>query len=101
LREAVEPLHTLRTPEGVQLPENTLAELRHDMDRLGLVKQQIKEVEAARLEQFLQAPGEKRNAKVHQLPRVVGIGLVTAEMPAQEVFSTICVIAERLHDMRV
>jgi transposase len=90
-RKAAERLHTLRTPEGVQLPENTLAELRHDMDRLCLVKQQIKEVEAARLERLLQAPGEKPNTKVHLLSRVVGVGLGTAEMLAQELF---------VHDLR-
>jgi transposase len=37
LRKAPEHLATLRTAEGVQLPPNTLAELRRDMARLRFV----------------------------------------------------------------
>ena len=58
LRSAPQLLETLRTPEGDALPPNTLAELRRDMARLGFVKQQIKEVETARLERLQRAPGE-------------------------------------------
>jgi hypothetical protein len=43
---------------------NTLAELRRDMDRLGFVKQQIKEIETTRA---------KRSARKHH----VGIMLVS------------------------
>ena len=52
LRKAPERLETLRTPEGVPLPPNTLAELRRDMARLRFVSDQIKEIEAARLERL-------------------------------------------------
>lgn len=87
LRKAPQLLETLRTPEGVALSPNTLAELRRDMARLRFVKEQIKEVETARLEQLQRAPGEGRHAKVHLLTRVVGVGVETADMLVQEVFS--------------
>jgi transposase len=87
LRSASQYLETLRTPEGVVLPPNTLAELRRDMARLSFVKQQIKEVETARLERLQRAPGEGGNAMVQLLTRVVGIGVETADMLVQEVFS--------------
>src|ERR671926_1986933 len=40
LRKAPERLEALRTPEGTPLPPNTLAELRRDMARLRLVRDQ-------------------------------------------------------------
>src|SRR5438128_1762147 len=56
LRKASERLATLRTAEGVPLPPNTLAELGRDMARLRFVTDQIKEVEAARLERLARRP---------------------------------------------
>src|SRR5690242_13347780 len=41
LRKAAERLATVRTPEGMPLPPNTLAELQRDMARLGFVVSQI------------------------------------------------------------
>jgi transposase len=87
LRNASQRLETLRTPEGAALPPNTLAELQRDMARLSFVKQQIKEVETTRLERLQRAPGEAGNAMVQQLTRVVGVGVETADMLVQEVFS--------------
>ena len=87
LRSAPQLLETLRTPEGAALPPNTLAELRRDMARLSFVKQQINEVERARLERLQRAPGEPGNAMVHLLTRVVGVGVETADMLVQEIFS--------------
>ena len=37
LRKAAKRLATVRSPEGMPLPPNTLAELRRDMARLGFV----------------------------------------------------------------
>ena len=87
LAHASEQLETLRTPEGAAVPPNTLAELRRDMARLRFVKQQIKEIEAARAERLERTPGEGRNAMVRLLARVVGVGIETADMLVQEVFS--------------
>jgi transposase len=87
LRSAAERLAGVRTPEGMPLPPNTLGELRRDMARLRFVREQIKEVEEARLERLERAPGEGRNAAVRLLARVVGVGLETADMLVHEVLS--------------
>jgi transposase len=86
LRKAAERLAGLRTPEGVPLPPNVQAELRRDMARLRLTKEQIKEIDAARQERLAQAPEQGAAATTRQLNRVVGLGLDTADMLASEVF---------------
>src|SRR5919206_637037 len=57
LRGAPERLGALRTPEGAPLPPHTLAELRRGMARLRLVRDQIAELEAARVERLRQPGG--------------------------------------------
>jgi transposase len=87
LRGASERLEALRTPDGAALPPNTLAELRRDMARLRLVREQIKELEAARLERLEQASGGGTSAMVRLLAQVVGVGVETADMLVHEVLS--------------
>ena len=87
LRTAPGRLETLRTPEGVTLPPNTLAELRRDMARLRFVTGQITEIEQARLERLRQAPEERPHAMVRLLARVIGVGIETADMLVHEVLS--------------
>jgi transposase len=87
LAQASRQLETSRTPEGAAVPANTLAELRRDMTRLCFVKQQIKEIETTRTKRLERAAREGRNAMVHLLARVVGVGVETADMLVQEVFS--------------
>jgi transposase len=87
LRRAPDRLAVLRTPQGAVLPPNTLAELRHDMARLRLVKEQLAEIERTRLERLRQPPADAAPDTVGLLARVVGIGIETADMLAQEVFS--------------
>jgi transposase len=87
LRGASERLEALRTPDGAALPPNTLAELRRDMARLHLVREQIKELEAARLERLEQASGGGTSAMVRLLAQVVGVGVETADMLVHEVLS--------------
>jgi transposase len=87
LRKASERLGSLRTPEGIPLPPNTLAELGRDMARLRFVMDQIKEVEAARLEQLAQRPEERAHAMIRLLARIVGVGIETADMLVREVLS--------------
>ena len=87
LRKAPGRLETLRTPEGVTLPPNTLAELRRDMARLRFVSGQITEIEQARLERLRQAPDERPHAMVRLLARVIGVGIETADMLVHEVLS--------------
>ena len=87
LRKACERLDTLRTPEGMPLPPNTLAELGRDMARLRFVMDQIKEVEAARFEQLARRPEEGAHAMIRLLARIVGVGIETADMLVREVLS--------------
>src|SRR3954470_8115037 len=87
LRKASERLDTLRTPEGMPLPPNTLAELGRDMARLRFVMDQIKEVEAVRLEQLARRPDEGAHAMIRLLARIVGVGIGTADMLVREVLS--------------
>src|SRR6478735_8914970 len=87
LRKAPERLVKLRTPGGVPLPPNTIAEMCRDMARLRFVRDQIKEIEQARLQRLAQAPKQGAHAMVHLLARVVGVGIETADMLAHEVLS--------------
>jgi transposase len=87
LRTAPEHLETLRTPEGGPLPPNTLAEMRRDLARLRFVREQIREIEQARLEHLERAPGEQRNTMVRLLARVIGVGIETADMLVNEILS--------------
>src|SRR5260221_1527777 len=52
LRKASVKLETVRTPEGKSLPPNTIA--ARDMERLKIIKEQIKAIEQARLQQVEQ-----------------------------------------------
>jgi len=87
LRKAAERLEQLSTPEGTSLPPNTLAELRRDMARLRFVNDQIREIEAARLERLVQQPDKGGHPMVLLLARVIGVGIETADMLVQEVLS--------------
>ena len=87
LRKAPEQLATLRTPEGGPIPPNTLAELTREMAHLRFIDEQIKQIEAARLEQLKQTPQHPSNLKVLQLQRVNGLGIETADMLTHEAFS--------------
>ena len=60
LRKAADRLATRRGLEDEPLPPNTVAELRRDMARLQLIREQIKAIEKARLEQERRARGRIR-----------------------------------------
>jgi transposase len=87
LKKAAERLEGLRTPEGEPIPPNTLSELHRDMERRGLVRDQIRQIESARLNRLEHAPDEGVHAMVRLLARVMGIGIETADMLVQEVLS--------------
>jgi transposase len=87
LRKAPEQLERLRTPEGTCLPPNTLAELQRDMARLRFVADQVREIEATRLERLEQQPDKGAHAMVRLLARVIGVGIETADMLVHEVLS--------------
>jgi transposase len=87
LKRAAGRLDGLHTPEGEPIPPNTLAELRRDMERRRLVRDQIRQIEAARLERLEDAPCDGPHAMVRLLARVIGVGIETADMLVHEVLS--------------
>jgi transposase len=87
LRRAPQRLESLRTPEDLPIPPNTLDEIRRDLARLALVRNQIETIERGRLERLKQAPTTGGNAMVRALASVIGVGVETADMLVQEVLS--------------
>lgn len=87
LCKAPDRLEALRTPEGVPIPSNMLAEMRRDMARLAMLREQIRAIEQARLDRLAQAPASGPEAMVRLLTRIIGVGVETADMLVQEVLS--------------
>jgi transposase len=85
LRKASQRLAELRGPDGAPLPAHTAAEIGRDMARLGLIRDQIKELETLRLERLGQAPKEGTHPMVLMLARILGVGIETADMLVHEV----------------
>jgi transposase len=87
-RQAEAKLAALRTPEGVPLPENTLAELRRSLALLRVVREQIREIEGERLRKLAASANHDGPAvMVRLLARILGIGVETADMLVQEILS--------------
>jgi transposase len=87
LRKAPQRLAALRTLEGVPIPPNTLAEMQRDMARLAVVREQIDEIERARLQALQEAAKSGPHAMVRLLARIVGVGIETADMLVHEVLT--------------
>jgi transposase len=87
LRRASGKLDGLRTPEGLPIPPHTVDEIRRDMARLAMVREQIDLIEQARLERIMQAPDTGPNAMVRLVASIVGVGVETADMLVREVLS--------------
>ena len=89
LRKAEQLLRDLRTAEGSPLPDNTRAEMYRHLVRLRMVREQIRAVETERLQKLKAEHGRKKgpHAMVRLIARVVGIGVETADMLVNEVFS--------------
>jgi transposase len=85
LRKAPQRLEALRTPEDMPIPPNMLDEIRRDMARLAVVREQIDAIERARLVRLEQAPTTGPHAMVRLLACVIGVGVETADMLVQEV----------------
>ncbi len=87
LRKAPQLVDALRTPEDALIPPNTLAEIRRDLARLAILREQIKEIEQARLRHLEDAPQSAPNAMVRLLASIIGLGIETAYLLVLEVFS--------------
>ena len=77
----------MRTPEGEPIPPNTLAAIRRDLERRQLLREQIKQIETARLERLGTAARQGPSAMVQLLACVLGLGIETADMLVHEVLS--------------
>src|SRR6516162_4917502 len=86
MRKLAEGLEDLRTAEGTPLPPNTLSELRRHLARLSFVRDQIRAVEQERLRKLAVAP-KSPDAMVRLIARVLGVGVETADMLVNEIFS--------------
>jgi transposase len=88
-RRFEERLEAVRTAEGAPLPENTRAELRRHLARLRVVREQVHAVEQERLRKLAAAPAADKgsHAMVRLIARVLGVGVETADMLVNEIFS--------------
>ena len=84
--KAPERLDGLLTPEGDPIPANTLAEIRRAMDRLVLVREQIKQIKDTRAEKIAQETPAWHHAMVGKLATIHGLGVDTVDMLVSEVF---------------
>ena len=89
LRKAEDKLAVVRTAEGMPLPPNTCAELRRNLARLRLVREQIRAIEQERLRKLVAAPAAENgsHAMLRLIARVLGAGIETADMLVNEVLS--------------
>ena len=63
LCKASERLETLRTPEELPIPANMLDEIRRDLARLSVAREQIGAIERARLARLERAPASPRDGE--------------------------------------
>jgi transposase len=87
LIKAGQKLAGLRTPEGEPIPANTLAELYRGLERLAVIKKQIKAIEQARLQRLKEKPRQGTNPLVLMLAQILGLGLETADLLVHEVLT--------------
>jgi transposase len=87
LRKAADKLAGLLTAEGVPLPANTLEELRREMVRLQLIREQLAAIEKARLARLKRAPREGTHPMLLMLAKVLGVGVETADMLVHEILT--------------
>jgi transposase len=72
LRKAPQRIESLRTPEDMPIPPNMLDEIRRDMARLTVIREQINAIEQARIVRLEQAPAAGPHAMVRLLACVIG-----------------------------
>jgi transposase len=87
LVKAGQKLAGLRTPNGEPIPPNTLAELYRGLERLAVIRKQIKAIEQAREQRLKEKPRHGTNPLVLMLAQVLGLGLETADLLVHEVLT--------------
>jgi transposase len=87
LSKAGQKLAGLRTPNGEPIPPNTLAGLYRGLERLALIRKQIKAIEQAREQRLKVRPNQGANPLVLMLAQILGLGLETADLLVHEVLT--------------
>lgn len=87
LRNAVEQLQELVLPGGTPIPPNTRSELRRDLERLRLLKEQIAAIESRSAQMETESLSLRANTMVQLLAKIRGISFETAELLVREVLS--------------
>jgi len=91
LKKASEKLEALRMRSGEALPPEIMARLHRSMKRLAVASEQIAEIDAARVAEVEQKPGESRPERgigmIRLLAGICGLGLETATRLVREVLS--------------
>jgi transposase len=77
----------LRTPNGEPIPACMLAELYRGLERLSLIRKQIKAIEQAREQRLKEKPKQGTNPLVLMLAQIMGLGLETADLLVHEVLT--------------
>jgi transposase len=85
--KAGQKLAALRTQNGEPIPPNTLDELYRGLERLALIKKQIKAIEDARMKRLKATPDHGTNPLVRMLAQILGLGLETADLLVHEVLT--------------
>jgi transposase len=85
-RSFLKALEEARTGDGRPLPPRLVAEIKRQHLRLGLVVEQLAELEAQSRAAAADAPAGSSAAKVVQLARLKGIGQISARPLVSEVF---------------
>ena len=86
-KRAAERLAQLTTAEGEALPPQMLGELQRGLERLNMIKGQIAAIEAAQRARLATAPAAGPHPMILALAKVVGVGVMTAELLVREVLS--------------
>jgi transposase len=87
LRYAGQKLAALCTANGEPIPPHLLGELYRGLERLALVKKQIKAIERERLQRLKAKPKQGTNPLVLMLAQILGLGLETADLLVHEVLT--------------
>jgi len=85
LRYAAARVKQMRTPEGVAIPPNTMAELERDLARLRFTREQSRAIEKTRVTKFNASPLDQPHAMVLMLAKVRGVCIETGDMLVNEV----------------
>src|SRR5260370_783827 len=78
LVKAGQKLAGLRTPNGEPIPPNTLAQLYRGLERLAVIRKQIKAIEQELRQRLKAKPTHGTNPLVLMLAKIFGLGLETA-----------------------